>query len=191
MIRSTSPRNSKKARGAEFDEEKSILKIKSLDAIFELEYPTYDMKEKRDDWQILTLLHYLDLADNTPILSKQIKFGELKDGLIRGARFDKTVEVELERFLKNKDEKQVIEVFKSLDAKFIDSKADLSAVFYIYPYYPVTISIWFEDEEFPPTGKMFLDKTADHYLTIEDAVGVGELMIKIINERYKKLFCKK
>ena len=122
-----------KNSGAEFDEEKSILKIKSLDAIFELEYPTYDMKEKRDDWQILTLLHYLDLADNTPILSKQIKFGELKDGLIRGARFDKTVEVELERFLKNKDEKQVIEVFKSLDAKFIDSKADLSAVFYIYP----------------------------------------------------------
>ena len=180
-----------KISGAEFDEEKSILKIKSLDAIFELEYPTYDMKEKRDDWQILTLLHYLDLADNTLILSKQIKFGELKDGLIRGARFDKTVEVELERFLKNKDEKQVIEVFKSLDAKFIDSKADLSAVFYIYPYYPVTISIWFEDEEFPPTGKMFLDKTADHYLTIEDAVGVGELMIKIINERYKKLFCKK
>lgn len=180
-----------KNSGAEFDEEKSILKIKSLDAIFELEYPTYDMKEKRDDWQILTLLHYLDLADNTLILSKQIKFGELKDGLIRGARFDKTVEVELERFLKNKDEKQVIEVFKSLDAKFIDSKADLSAVFYIYPYYPVTISIWFEDEEFPPTGKMFLDKTADHYLTIEDAVGVGELMIKIINERYKKLFCKK
>ena len=94
-----------KNSGAEFDEEKSILKIKSLDAIFELEYPTYDMKEKRDDWQILTLLHYLDLADNTPILSKQIKFGELKDGLIRGARFDKTVEVELERFLKNKDEK--------------------------------------------------------------------------------------
>ena len=180
-----------KNSGVEFDEEKSILKIKSLDSVFELEYPTYDMKEKRDDWQILTLLHYLDLADNTPILSKQIKFGELKDGLIRGARFDKTVEVELERFLKNKDEKQVIEVFKSLDAKFIDSKADLSAVFYIYPYYPVTISIWFEDEEFPPTGKMFLDKTADHYLTIEDAVGVGELMIKIINERYKKLYCKK
>ena len=81
-----------KNSGAEFDEEKSILKIKSLDAIFELEYPTYDMKEKRDDWQILTLLHYLDLADNTLILSKQIKFGELKDGLIRGARFDKTVE---------------------------------------------------------------------------------------------------
>ena len=54
-----------KNSGAEFDEEKSILKIKSLDAIFELEYPTYDMKEKRDDWQILTLLHYLDLADNT------------------------------------------------------------------------------------------------------------------------------
>ena len=180
-----------KNSGAEFDEEKSILKIKSLDSVFELEYPTYDMKEKRDDWQILTLLHYLDLADNTPILSKQIKFGELKDGLIRGARFDKTVEAELERFLKNKDEKQVIEVFKSLDAKFIDSKADLSAVFYIYPYYPVTISVWFEDEEFPPTGKMFLDKTADHYLTIEDAVGVGELMIKIINERYKKLYCKK
>ena len=37
---------------------------------------------------------------------------------------------------------------------------------------------------------MFLDKTADHYLTIEDAVGVGELMIKIINERYKNYIVK-
>ncbi|MBU5337024.1 DUF3786 domain-containing protein [Intestinibacter bartlettii] len=185
------PKEIAKNAGVEFDEQTSTLKVKSLDRVVELEYPSYDMKEKRDDWQILTLLHYLDLADNTPILSKQIKFGELKDGLIRGARFDKTVEVELERFLKNKDEKQVIEVFKSLDAKFIDSKADLSAVFYLYPYYPVTINIWFEDDEFPATGKMFLDKTADHYLTIEDAVGVGELMIRVINQRYEELYCKK
>ena len=176
-----------KNSGAEFDEEKSILKIKSLDAIFELEYPTYDMKEKRDDWQILTLLHYLDLADNTLILSKQIKFGELKDGLIRGARFDKTVEVELERFLKNKDEKQVIEVFKSLDAKFIDSKADLSAVFYIYPYYPVTISVWFEDEEFPVSGKIFLQDHADHYLSVEDAVTVGEILLQKLSEAFSSL----
>lgn len=177
--------------GVEFDEEQSILKVKSLDSIFELEYPTYDMKEKGNDWHMLTLLHYLDLADNTPVLSKPIHFGELKDGLIRGTRFDKTMELELERFLKDKDEKQVIEVFKSLKGEFIDSKADLSAVFYIFPYYPVTISIWFEDEEFPATGKMFIDKTADHYLTIEDAVGVGEIMIKILNDRYNKLYCEK
>ena len=83
--------------GVEFDEQTLILKVKSLDSIFELEYPTYDMKEKRNDWQILTMLHYLDLAD----------------------------------------------------------------------------------------------KTADHYLTIEDAVGVGEIMIKILNDRYNKLYCEK
>ena len=83
--------------GAEFDEVKSILIIKSLDAIFELEYPTYDMKEKRDDWQILTLLHYLDLADNTPILSKQIKFGEdARKSLLEGVnKLADTVKVTL------------------------------------------------------------------------------------------------
>ena len=90
--------------------------------------------------------------------------------------------------MKNKQPQEVIEVFKSLDGKIIDSKADLSAVFYIYPYYPVTLNIWFEDEEFPATGKIFLDKTADHYLTIEDAVGVGEIMLKAINDRYIKLY---
>ncbi|MDY5210919.1 DUF3786 domain-containing protein [Intestinibacter sp.] len=174
--------------GAEFDEKTSTIKIKSLDRIVEISYPTYDISENRDDWQVLTLLHYLDLADKTPVSYKLIHFGELKDGLIRGARFDKTAEFELERFLKNKQPQEVIEVFKSLDGKIIDSKADLSAVFYIYPYYPVTLNIWFEDEEFPATGKIFLDKTADHYLTIEDAVGVGEIMLKAINDRYIKLY---
>lgn len=177
-----------KNAGVEFDEEKSILNVKSLDRIFQLKYPTYDLKQKGNDWHILSMLHYLDLADNTPVLSKLIHFGELKDGLIRGARFDKTAEIELERFLKNKEEKEVREVFKSLKGEFIDSKADLTAVFYVFPYYPVTISIWFEDEEFPATGKMFIDKTADHYLTIEDAVAVGEIMIKILNERYNELY---
>ena len=149
-----------KNSGAEFDEEKSILKIKSLDAIFELEYPTYDMKEKRDDWQILTLLHYLDLADNTPILSKQIKFGELKDGLIRGARFDKTVEVELERFLKNKDEKQVIEVFRNqMDANLI----------------------------YVDASDRFLDKLKDINEPEEKRKVIGKEFIRVFEEEARKL----
>ncbi len=183
-----SPVEIAKNAGVEFDEEKSVFKVKSLDEVIELSYPSYDISTEKNDWQILTILHYLDLADNTPVLSQPIHFGELKDGIIRGVRFDKTAELELERFLKNKQEDKIINVFKSLDGKIIDSKADLSVVFYLYPYYPVTLNIWFEDEEFPAEGKMFVDKTADHYLTIEDAVGVGELMLKVINDRYTELY---
>lgn len=42
------------------------------------------------------------------------------------------------------------------------------------------INIWFEDEEFPASGKMLLDGSADHYLTVEDAVTAGTLVLELL-----------
>ena len=47
-------------------------------------------------WKIK--LHYLDMADGTPVSNQAVNFGELKDGLIRGVKFEKTMELELNRF---------------------------------------------------------------------------------------------
>lgn len=70
------------------------------------------------------------------------------------------------------------EVCKELGAEFIESNADLCAVFSYLPLYPVTLKIWFADDEFPATGRLFLDKNADCHLTVEDAVTVGEVILK-------------
>ena len=38
------------------------------------------------------------MADGTPVSNQAVNFGELKDGLISGVKFEKTMELELNRF---------------------------------------------------------------------------------------------
>lgn len=73
-------------------------------------------------------------------------------------------------------------------AVFRDSNADLCAVFPFLPRYPVIVKMWFADEEFPASGKMLVSGGADHYLTIEDAVTVGEVMFRRLEETWRRLY---
>ena len=52
-----------------------------------------------DGWHYLLLLHYLDLADGAGLAGRWITFGEMPEGLIRGVKFDRTVEESLGRSL--------------------------------------------------------------------------------------------
>ena len=77
-------------------------------------------------------------------------------------------------------------IVKSIDFNYnldsVDGKADLSVRFSLFPRYPMLLNIWLEDEEFPAAGKLLVDKSADHYLTIEDAVTAGELFLRKLKE---------
>ena len=117
------------------------------------------------------------IRDSTEGSQKLITFGNLKDGLIRGTKFDRTAEQKLEKLLQDKDPEKIQKACTSLGAEFIETEADLCAVFPVFPRYPVTLKIWFADEEFPVSGKIFLQDHADHYLSVEDAVTVGEICL--------------
>ena len=41
-------------------------------------------------WHVLTLLHYLDLADGAPLTGRTITFSQYKDGLVRGGRMPRS-----------------------------------------------------------------------------------------------------
>ena len=64
-----------------------------------------------------------------------------------------------------------------LGAEILPSNADFCARFDFAPRYPVWLKVWFADEEFPASGRLLLDESAPHYLTIEDAVTVGSLIL--------------
>ncbi len=166
--------------GAVYDPETSTLQLTTLNKDITLTFPQLACSGKLDEWHHLLLLHYLDLADGTPVSDRLISFGMLKDGVIRGTKFDRTVEQELEKFLRDKTPEEVERICRALGAEKIHSKADLSMVFPFFPNYPVTVNIWFADEEFPPSGKMLLSESADHYLTVEDAVTVGDVLLKLL-----------
>lgn len=150
-------------------------------------YPTYVPDPALEEWTALLLLHYLDLADGTPTAPETVSFGGLREGLIRGTKFDRTAETALGRFLDGKPPERVRAVCEALDAEFPSGRADLCAVFHLFPNYPVTVNIWWADDEFPASGKMLVNASADHYLTIEDAVTAGEVLLNRLRETDQSL----
>ena len=111
--------------GSEYDPKNGRLKIKSLAEQISTVLPEYSFVQNIKEWHQLVILHYLDLADHTPVSEEQITFGELKDGLIRGTKFDHDMEKELAVFLKGKSEEQLYQIIKACGGEIIDSKADI------------------------------------------------------------------
>lgn len=169
--------------GCAFDTQKSVLRLKSLNEEIDICIPEYTFVQKTEEWQQLVILHYLDLADGEAVSEEMITFGNLKDGLIRGTKFDHTMVQELERFLKGKTEKEICAICKDLGGEQINSNADICMKFKFLPNYPLWLKIWLADEEFEASGKLLLSKSADHYLTVEDAVTVGSIFMEKLNRQ--------
>lgn len=160
------------------DKEKSRFHFKSLGKDVVISYPEFEFQAEINEWHALTVLHYMDMSDGTLPVDSIISFSQLKNGMIRGGGFDRRVEQVIEGLTEKMTEEQMIEVCLKMDGKIIKSNADLCFVFDYLPLYPVTLKIWFADEEFPGTGRMFLDKSADSHLTVEDAVTAGEMILE-------------
>ena len=182
-----SPETLAERAGAKWDPGAKFLKLQSLNQRLEVSAEDWSVRPQPEEWHHLILLHYLSIADGTQLSDEMISFGNLKDGLIRGTKFDRTADLALARFLKDREPEQIKAVCRSLGAGFQDSNADLCAVFPFLPRYPVAVKIWFADEDFPASGKMLVSASADHYLTIEDAVTVGEVMLGKLEEAWKGL----
>lgn len=89
--------------GAVFHSNRNMLEVPSFHEVIEIQLPEFYINSNMDEWHYLTLLHYLDMADGTEGSHKLITFGNLKDGLIRGTKFDRTAEQKLEKLLQMKN----------------------------------------------------------------------------------------
>lgn len=172
--------------GSVFCKESSVIVLQSLNQEVQIAFPEYDFYSQVEEWHQLIIFHYLDMADGEEVSMQIILFGELKSGLIRGTRFDHDIERELQIFLKGKTPERIRQICETLGAEFVDSNADLCVVFHFLPNYPIWLKIWFADEEFEASGKFYLSKSADHYLTTEDAVTVGEILLSKLKMQEKE-----
>ena len=163
--------------GIEFDAGSSAFVLSSLGQTLRISYPGYEISPEIDKWHQLTLLHYLDMADGASITSRLIPFGDLPHGLIRGGGFDRQSERTISQKLACLAPDLLRAACVGLGASIVPSNADLCAVFPFLPRYPVTLKIWFADEDIPGAGRLFLDGSAAHYLSVEDAVTVGTLIL--------------
>ena len=123
------------------------------------------------------ILHYLDLADGYPLTGTEISFGQMKSGMVRGVGIDQKCELAFQN-LKNPGEDILTQICENIGGKPIASNADAVWKIPFLPRFPVTLNIWLPDEDFSASGRLFVDASADHYLSIEDAVTVAELLLE-------------
>lgn len=103
--------------------------------------------------------------------------------MVRGGGFDRECEETIPKTIGKRDPQEVRKACEELGAEILPSNADLCAVFRLFPLYPVTLNLWFADEEFEASGRMLLDAGADHYLSVEDAVTAGSLILEELMKR--------
>ncbi len=179
-LRSCDPLEIAKKAGVLFDEKESAFSFVSLGKQIRVSYPGFQVEGALEEWHELVILHYLEMADGTPLSGDLITFGQLPQGLVRGGETDRETEKTLGEYFGDGQVEKITEICERLGAKIAESKADFTAVFEFLPRYPVTMNLWFADDEFPGTGKFLLDSSAGHYLSVEDAVTVGMVLLEAL-----------
>ena len=172
-----------KLAGIAFDAERGEFALMSLGRPVRIHWPDCAIEGGFGDWHALLLLHCMHRADGAPLTGRQISFAQMLDGMVRGGGFDRDSAARLSRMLGNRSEAEVERACAALGAEFVDSNADLCAVFPLLPRVPVTLKLWYADDELPASARLMLDAGADHYLTIEDAVTAGEVLLGELGKR--------
>ena len=156
--------------------ERGAFHFESLGRQIAVRYPEYGICPELDPWHILTILHYLAAADGTPLSGRPISFSDHRDGLARGHNFDRDAERQIQH-LGALSAAELKLRCRDMGAQLCPSNADFCAEFHFMPNYPVWLKLWFADDEFPASGRLLLDASAEHYLSMEDAVTVGTLIL--------------
>lgn len=166
--------------------ETSQFRLTSMGQDIVVSWPECKIEPELNQWHHLAILHYMDTADGSSLTGELMSFGEQPGGMVRGGGFDRLCEQTVSRSMGNCPEEAVKEACLALGGKIISCNADLGIVFPFLPYYPVTLKIWFSDEEIAGTGRMFLDRSAEHFLSVEDAVTVGTLLLEEIQKKLQE-----
>lgn len=165
--------------GIHFDAAHSTFSMVSLGSEVKIHYPDYTFGSGIDEWHQMSILHYLNLGDGTLPSGEWISLSQMASGMIRGGGFDKKFEGLVRTKLGNMSPKDVEAACRRLGMTVVNSNADLCVRYDFAPLFPIIMKLWFADPEddLPGSGRIFVDRTADHFLTIEDTVTLCEYLM--------------
>lgn len=166
-----------------FDENEQIFHLSSMGKEILIHYPDFLIKQELDMWHHLTLLQYLDTADGIPLSGEWIGLQQMHGGMSRGQGFDKDIATMFNRYFSNITADEFLDKCLQLGGKKIEGKADVVAVIPYAPMFPVLVSFWEADDEFPASGKVLVDSNAEHYLSIDGAGGACSAVIQSIRKQ--------
>ena len=173
--------------GSFFDPEDGTISLTSLGREISVQFPDGNVRFTENglqpvwDWRLL-ILNYLGRADNTLLTGELITYREADQGQVFYSAFYKSCILPLvERFAEEEPEK-IKKACRSLGAvvEDIEETSDVSAVFHLFPRFPIMVKIWLKDEELPGSANILFDSTASHYLHTEDIAAAGGLVSRFL-----------
>ena len=152
------------------DSQKTII-VKYLNQSYQVTLPDVKVSLKDSEEAIslrdkILILHYLVQAKGTPLSNRIITYKELPEGINYFRTFYKrAIKPLVDHFGQEPD--QLVDVVKRLGGHKTDY-GDVAVIINAFPRVPVTLALWWGDEEFPPEGSILFDSTISDYLTTED-----------------------
>ncbi|MFC1865262.1 DUF3786 domain-containing protein [Chloroflexota bacterium] len=122
----------------------------------------------------LLIIHYFLIADGSPLTGKSITYKELSGGTTYFPTFHKrTIEPLLKNF--GTEPHKLLAAAKSLGgikANYGDIAVSINA----FSHIPLTLVLWFGDDEFLAAGSILFDSSIEKYLAAEDITVLCEII---------------
>lgn len=182
QLKQYSPKTLCKNTMASFDENEQNFCLPSMGTDIFIHYPDFAIKQELDMWHHLTLLQYLDTADGTPLSEQWISLQQMPGGVTRGRGFDKDIETMFDRYFSNITAAEFLARCLLLGGKELRGRADVEVVIPYAPMFPILVRFWESDDEFAASGKLLVDRSAEHYLPIDSAGGACSAVIEAIRK---------
>ncbi len=68
----------------------------------------------------------------------------------------------------------------------ISGNADMAIRFFFLPNFPLMLNLWLEDEDFPASGKVFLDAAIESALQVEAAGTAAGILLAMLEEKLQQ-----
>lgn len=165
----------------------TAFEAKTLGIPIRISWPECQISPMLDMWHDLTILQYLANTVGTALTGKYIALSEFRSGgLARGISFDRENDRIINRI--GQHDPQAIRVAAAkLGGTELHEKSDLTFLFSFLPHIPVKFSLWLADEEFPASGKVLFDASAENDLQVEAAGTAAGIALMLLEKSLREL----
>lgn len=133
-----------------------------------------------DSWHALTILQYLASTTGAMPTGCFLSISDFRSGgLARGTSFDRLNDSAIQRL-----GTYPVSVLRSaadmLGGTELKEKSDLTFLFSFLPYLPIKLNLWLADDDFPASGKVLFDASAETELQVEAAGTAAGILLTLL-----------
>ncbi len=152
----------------------------SFGQTFRITRPEFAFIPEPDMWQALSVLNYIAEAKGSVPTGRFLALSDFADGgLVRGSSFDRENDRLFAR-IGTYGPEAIRKAAGCLGGESFGGKGDLCFRFFFLPSVPMLFSLWLADEEFPASGKVLFDRSAEGSLPVENAGTVAGILLQRI-----------